>query len=135
MAASSRPDAAAMLLSLLCLVHCLMLPVAIAVIPTATRFLDLPEEAHSMIFIGAVPISAGALLIGYRRHGLWLPVAVGSIGLALIGTGAFGGLSALLETGVSVVGSLLLLTAHVVNMRAGARLKTGNQHLGRPSNA
>ena len=125
MAASSRPDAAAIALSLMCLVHCLMLPLAISIIPTATRFLDLPEEVHAIIFISAVPISAGALFVGHRRHGLWVPAAAGFMGLVLIGAGAFAGLSALVETGISVVGSLFLLAGHVANMRATGVQKPG----------
>lgn len=126
MAASSRPDATAIVLSLMCLVHCLVLPLAIALIPAATHFLDLPEEVHAMIFFVAVPISAMAVLMGQKRHGLWLPAIIAAMGLILIGTGAFGGLSLLLETGISVVGSLLLLVAHAVNMGANP-IQDGNK--------
>lgn len=121
MPASARSDATAMILSLLCLVHCLLLPVAIALIPAATHFLDIPEAAHAILFFFAAPISAFAVLAGVRRHGWWMPAVTAAIALTLIGMGAFGGFSLLLETGISVLGSLLLLAAHALNMGASSR--------------
>ena len=121
MPASARPDATAMILSLLCLIHCLVLPVAIALLPAATHFLDIPEEVHAILFFFAAPISAFAVLIGVRRHGWWIPAVTAAIALTLIGMGAFGGFSLLLEMGISVVGSLLLLIAHALNIGAGSR--------------
>lgn len=115
---SKRPDRAAIILSMLCLVHCLALPIAISLLPAATHLLDVPEEVHALLFLVAAPISAYAIAAGYRKHGFLLPALIAAAALGLIGLGAFGGLSVLLETGVSVVGSLLLVAAHVVNLRA-----------------
>ena len=70
-----------------------------------------------MIFFFAAPVSALAITMGVRRHGLKLPAAVATSALMLIAWGAFGELSLMLETGISVAGSLLLLAAHVLNMR------------------
>lgn len=114
---SKRPDRAAIILSMLCLVHCLALPIAISLLPAATHLLDVPEEVHALLFLVAAPISAYAIAAGYRKHGFLLPALIAAAALGLIGLGAFGGLSVLLETGVSVVGSLLLVAAHVVNLR------------------
>ena len=113
-----RPDTAAIALSMLCLVHCLALPIAISLLPAATHLLDVPEEVHAILFQVAAPISAFAIAAGYRRHGFLLPALIAAVALGLIGLGAFGGLSVLLESGVSVVGSLLLVAAHVANLRA-----------------
>lgn len=103
---------------MLCLVHCLALPIAISLLPAATHLLDVPEEVHAILFLAAAPISAFAIAAGYRKHGFLLPALIAAAALVLIGLGAFGGLSVLLETGVSVVGSLLLIAAHVANLRA-----------------
>ena len=115
--AGARSDVAAITASVLCVVHCLALPMMVALIPAASHFLDLPEGVHLALFVFAAPVSAWAVAVGYRRHGLWLPVMLAVSGLALLGIGALGGLSLLLETGVSVVGSFLLLTGHVINLR------------------
>lgn len=120
MSRSKRPDAAAIALSMLCLVHCLALPIAISLLPAATHLLDVPEEVHAILFLVAAPISAYAISAGYRRHGFLLPMLIAAAALGLIGLGAFGGLSVLLETGVSVAGSLLLVAAHVANLRASS---------------
>ena len=104
-----------------CLVHCLLLPLLVAAAPSLSRLVRVPEEFHVLAFALAVPASAFALSGGYRRHGVILPVFVASAGLLLIGIGALGGLQVALETGVSVVGSVLLAIGHLVNWRLRKR--------------
>jgi hypothetical protein len=116
-----RTDRTAIVLSVLCLVHCLGLPIAISLLPALSHLLDVPEEVHAILFLFAAPVSAFAIATGYRRHGLFLPAATAIVALALIGLGAFGELSVVLETGVSVLGSLLLAGAHIANLRAERR--------------
>lgn len=113
----ARFDAAAIIASALCIVHCLALPIAVALLPALSHFLDLPEGVHLALFVVAVPVSAYAVVSGARRHGLWLPGVLAITGLALLGLGAIGGLPLLLETGASVIGSLLLIAGHVINLR------------------
>lgn len=98
-----------------CLFHCLFLPLLLAASPALTRMLDLPEAFHIYAFLAAVPISALAMRSGYARHGLLLPASLGLAGIAMLGIGALAGLSGLLETGVTLVGSVLLALAHIRN--------------------
>jgi len=121
----SAADKMAIGLSFACLVHCLLLPVAIALIPAAGGLAGLPEELHLMLFLVAVPISASAIVAGYRRHGAFLPGAIAAIGLALIGTGAIAGLAVLVETSITVLGSVLLVAAHLGNWRSNSRVSLG----------
>lgn len=107
-----------MIASALCIVHCLLLPVAVALLPAFSHFLDLPEGVHLTLFVFAAPISAYAMLTGARRHGLWLPGALALAGLVLLGLGALGGLPLLMETGATVVGSLLMIAGHAINLRS-----------------
>jgi hypothetical protein len=111
-----KSDQAAMLLSLICLIHCLFLPIVLAILPAASHLLDLPEEVHLLAFCLAAPISVFAMVSGYRLHGRALPASIAVIGLALLGLGAFA-VEILAEIGLSVVGSLLLLGAHYANLR------------------
>lgn len=107
--------------SVACLVHCLVLPLAIAVAPALARVVGATESLHLAIFLIAVPASALAMLAGYRRHGLVVPALMALIGLALIGAGALAGLRFAIETSVTVAGSLVLAAAHLWNLRARGR--------------
>jgi hypothetical protein len=114
-------DGAAMGASLLCLVHCLVLPVLIVAVPMLAAFLTLPESFHAIAFAVAVPTSAVALGLGFRRHRHPLPIAIAGIGLPLLGAGAFLPAGPWLEVGLSVTGALLLALGHGWNWHAGIR--------------
>ena len=105
-------ERAAVSASMLCLLHCLALPLLIA-----SRILTIPETFHLWVLALAVPTSAAALLAGRARHGATWPVATGCLGLALLALGAitFGETS--WETPITVSGSLTLATAHIGNWR------------------
>src|SRR3990170_8712658 len=104
-------DGTAVGASLLCLIHCLLLPLVIALFPALGGLIGLPESLHILLFATAVPVSALAIVAGYRRHGSMLPGSIAVAGLGLIGGGALAGLPLLLETSVTVVGSLALALA------------------------
>lgn len=108
--------------SLLCLIHCLALPILIAAMPVLARALGLGEELHVIILAAAIPTSAIALASGHRRHGALVPVFVGVAGLILMAAGAFFVSRAAAETALTVAGSLLLAGAHIANWRLRARL-------------
>jgi hypothetical protein len=110
-------DRAAIGASILCIVHCLALPLVVALFPTLAQFADAPESAHLVLYLVAVPISGWAMVGGFRRHGLVLPMAWAAVGLGLMGVGALAGLTYLLETGITVAGSLALAFAHLINWR------------------
>ncbi len=111
--------------SLLCLVHCLVLPFALVGLSawgTAGLWNTL---VHTSIAVLAIPAAVLTALPGYREHRrVQVPVL-------LLGGALVLGLSLLLhdvigENGhvaATVVGSLLLLTGHVQNYRLRARCK------------
>lgn len=104
-----------------CLAHCLLPPLLLAAFPAASRALDLPEAIHLWFLAAAVPISALAMIRGYRHHGVLLPAALGLLGLALLAVGALAGLHGLLETGFTLLGSLVLAGAHIRNWQLRLR--------------
>ncbi|HXH51999.1 MAG TPA: MerC domain-containing protein [Sphingomicrobium sp.] len=118
-------DGTAIGASMLCLVHCLLLPLAVALVPTLGALARVPESAHLVLFAVAVPVSAVAIVGGYRRHGALLPGAVALSGLVLIGVGALAGLPMLVETSVTVLGSVALAVGHLWNWRAPAPTPSG----------
>lgn len=103
--------------SFACLVHCLLLPVAIGATPALAQLFGASEQFHLWVLAAAVPISALAIARGFKRHGLWLPVILAVAGLTLLGSGALIGLPRLIETGLTLAGSVLLAIAHLQNSR------------------
>lgn len=114
-------DGLALVLSGVCLVHCLALPVALTLLPTLAAGLLDHAEFHQLMLIVALPTSLLAFGIGCRRHRRWDIAALGGTGLALLVFAAFAlhawGDGAL-ERYVTIAGGLILAAAHVQNFRA-----------------
>ncbi len=106
--------------SVLCLIHCLALPIVIAALPALAARLDLGEGFHLGVLAFALPVSAVALGEGWRRHRGLTPLFVGAAGLVLLAAGLAFEEWVAVETGVTVAGSLLLAGAHVANWRGRA---------------
>lgn len=115
-------DGAAIGASLLCLIHCIGLPILFALLP-ALASIGLPssEWLHLLLLLTAIPVSALALVGGWRAHGRIVPMLLGALGLAGLAAGlAFDSVPGE-ETALTVAGSLALATAHIGNWR---RLRT-----------
>ncbi len=114
----ARADRWAIGLSALCLVHCLSIPVALLLFPVvAHNLIDHQSWVHWALLALALPLSAYALLTGYRRHRYRPVLILGGIGISLmfIGVGHLAGLQ--WELPLTVAGAALLAYAHVENMR------------------
>ncbi|WP_341273055.1 MerC domain-containing protein [Xanthomonas oryzae] len=88
----------------------------------ATRCLEPGEWVHVVFAMAAVPLSSYALWSTHRRHALptsvWLLALCGLTGLVL---GASGLVGDALETPITVTGSLLLASTHLLNLRLRRR--------------
>lgn len=119
---SSVLDTVAVGLSGLCLVHCLALPLLIALFPLVGASFSLIDHTtfHQLILVAVIPTSALALGSGYRRHRHKPAALLGIAGVAALVFAAFA-LHAFhahhLETWVTVAGGLTLALAHVSNFR------------------
>lgn len=114
-------DGVAMALSLLCLLHCLALPLVIGLLPLAAASVIGNEQAHVWLLAAAVPTSVLALVAGWRWHRDAAVAWLGGIGLGLmllavvairqrwIGAGA--------EQALTLAGAGLLAFAHWRNYR------------------
>ncbi len=100
-----------------CLIHCLVLPLLIAVLPVLSSVLPIPEHFHLIALALAIPATAGALFAGYRRHRLAGPLIAGTIGLALLALAAIHWGETPLEMPVTVLGSIAIAIAHLTNWR------------------
>jgi uncharacterized membrane protein YfcA len=110
-------DSLAIGASALCLVHCLILPLVLVLVPTLAVFLAIPESFHLGVFLVAIPSSAVALTMGYGRHRRRVPMLLAVAGLACLAAGLFAAPSERAETLLTIVGSCLLAFGHVQNWR------------------
>lgn len=113
-------DGIAIGISMACMVHCLILPLIVALMPAWSRWLDVPESFHLLVLLSAVPLSTMVLWrASCRLTRGRLPFALGMAGLGLMGAGvAIEGWS--IEPAVTTVGALSLAAAHLINWRRRA---------------
>ena len=111
-------DGSAVGLSGLCLVHCLALPVAAALLPALGAWAQA-EWVHVVFVAFAAPIAGLALV--RPACGRAPPagmLVLGGLGVLGLAVGAFGPQA--FETPVTVAGSVCLVTAHLWNWRRRA---------------
>ena len=127
-------DRTGIVLSTLCLIHCTVLPVGLALLPMlgisfASKHLDNDLFHLGMAFV-LLGIGSIAFIQGYRRHHRPLPLALGMLGTACLFFGAANPMRSLSEAGehsVTIMGTLVLLAAHTKN-RSGIRLCLDHKH-------
>jgi hypothetical protein len=116
--APSRMDGFAIALSGLCLVHCLIIPVAIVVMPALSSVVLGTETTVHWIFLTlALPTSCWALLRGFRRRRKPGALIAGLVGLLLMFLGVSHLLDPELEVPLTLVGVSMVVVAHVLNLR------------------
>ena len=105
--------------------HCLALPLLIALLPTVT-VLSLQQEAfHFWMVVAVIPISSYALFFGCKKHHNFSIVGIGIIGLTCLILAVLFGESHLGEVGeklITVIGALLLSSSHYQNFTLCHRL-------------
>lgn len=100
-----------------CLLHCLLTPVVLSLSPSFVSYLPGDAWFHRVLAVGIVLLGAAAFVPGYRIHRQRPLLALIAVGMALILSVAWSGasLSRMAELGLSVSGSLMLVTAHLLN--------------------
>ncbi len=132
MIASKYFDQIAIALSAVCIVHCLAVPVVVAVLPIAAVSLGDATHFHSLMLWLVVPTSFVGFGLGFRIHHGRGIVAFGAGSVAVLAAAALWGHVAWpegVEIAVSVLGSLSLGAAHWLNFREVRRL---HRHAPRP---
>jgi hypothetical protein len=118
-------DQAAIALSAVCIVHCLAVPVLVAVLPIAAVSFGGGGHFHSVMLWLVVPTSVLGFGLGFRVHGRLGVVLLGACGVATLVAAAVWGHSVwneAAEVTVSVIGSLILAAAHWLNFREVRRV-------------
>ncbi|PXW79387.1 MerC mercury resistance protein [Blastomonas natatoria] len=100
--------------SLLCLAHCLILPVLLASSPAVSRALDLPFDLHLWIVLIAGPVSLWLLVSAARQQRIFV-MAAGLAGLGMLVLALVLPVTETGEIAISSMGSVSLAFAHVSN--------------------
>ena len=110
-------DRFAIILSGLCLLHCLAVPFSILLGPVLAGWLDETETSvHWLLLALALPVSVYALLRGYRSHRSILTLCLGGVGLGLMLLGVLHLFGEEYEILLTAVGVIALLAAHIRNL-------------------
>ena len=107
-------------LSMLCAIHCLLLPVLLVALPSIGS-LQLADEAfHLWMLIAVIPTSIYALTIGCKKHQRYRLLYWGISGLILMILAIWVGHDIAGEAGekaLTLLGALLVVIAHVGNFK------------------
>lgn len=112
-----RLDCAGMLVSFLCITHCLFLPILALMAPFYWLELLNAEWVHWVLLLVTLPVAGAALVKGFRHHGQLSSVIVGAWGgFMLLLAVIIGHDNPSWEMPISVIGALALVIAHLVNI-------------------
>lgn len=120
-ATPSLADRIGLVVSGVCVVHCLLVPVVLATLPLWPLASVLHGWLHPVIALILVPTTLVATVSGYRKHRRKRIVALLMLGLAVVlAAGGWGFVhpGAVVETAMTLAGSGLLVTGHWRNWRA-----------------
>lgn len=105
--------------SLLCAVHCALLPVLLALVPALGLKFGGWTDFDQAFVVFASLLGATTLTLGYRRHRAFHAWVLLVPGLLLVWGASFTPLHrhGLAHTGMMMLGGLALAGAHLVNLR------------------
>ena len=132
-------------LSMCCIIHCLALPVLIVLLPSISSLWINDEIVHVYLVLLAIPISLFAMVKSLKVHNNYKCISLAVIGLLLLivaiymhdigsffgeqgqgeeqghgeehGHDEHHGIGGLLEKIFTVLGALVLVVAHILNLR------------------
>ena len=109
---TARLDLYAVGLSTLCVLHCIALPVLVALMPVAAQAAQ-SEFVHRVLVVAAVPVSLRVIWVTRPLGGNWMFVGGALTGLGLLLLAAFVERVSAYEEPITVAGGLLLASAHL----------------------
>ena len=111
-------DRLAVFLSGVCMLHCLLAPTLVSLMPVLGLVAPGEESFHLMLLFLVLPTSIAALVIGYQRHRDMLVPALGMAGLSLIITAVLTlPVNSMEERLLTSVGGVILALSHFINFR------------------
>lgn len=115
----NRADRVGFAAAFLCALHCALLPLALAVLPTFGLSVGGWVDIDQAVTVFATLLGATTLAIGFRRHRAFRAWAMLLPGLALVWLGAFSPLHdhGMVHAAVMTLGGLMIAGAHLLNLR------------------
>lgn len=107
-------------ISLMCLAHCLLMPVLLVILPSTQVLLIAGENTHLWLVCMVIPSSLFALGIGCKQHSHLSFMMIGLCGLGFLILGLWVeliGLQHHWEQAFTMVGALFIAFAHVRNFQ------------------
>ena len=121
-----RADKLSISLSLVCMIHCLLMP-SFLILTSGFLALSIDNELiHKAFLIIVLPVSLYALITGYRNHNILSYFYLGTSGLWILifavffGEGVFGEFA---EKTLTLLGSLIVASSHYKNYKACKELE------------
>ena len=111
-------DKFAVTTSAFCAIHCLCLPVILALFPALGATFFGEESFHVLLLWLVIPLSLVALSMGCRKHNSTVVALLGLGGLSVLAATAMLGHSVLGETGeriITLLGATAIAAAHLKN--------------------
>lgn len=112
-------DRVGILASAICIVHCLLLPLLVPLLPLLAGVAET-ESVHEGLLVLLTFCAVLAFVPGFRAHRAWSVLAFGGLGVVLLAAGVLAHdwpLLAGFDTPLTVIGGLVLVATHGVNLR------------------
>ncbi|MEO0369636.1 MAG: MerC domain-containing protein [Pseudomonadota bacterium] len=106
--------------SLVCIIHCLVLPLLLVAVPALGASFFADEQFHFWLVFAVIPTSLYSLSLGCRRHHRNMVLVLGLIGIGLLLVGLAAEDLSLGEWGersFTVLGALFVAAAHIRNFQ------------------
>lgn len=117
-------DRSGITVSAICLVHCLATPLLAVLVPAFEEFHGGEDLFHRVAALLILAIGSVAFYRGYLHHRKQNLLALGASGFLVVAIGLFQSSHIEVVAGLNrqsifmIIGSLILITAHVLNIRA-----------------
>ncbi|WP_374001777.1 MerC domain-containing protein [Bdellovibrio bacteriovorus] len=113
-------DRVGIFLSSLCAIHCLATPLLVLLLPVMGEFFH-SEWVHLTMAVVILPVGLFAFWSGYKHHKQTRVFALGVLGLLMVAGASVlphEWVEVMEHDVVTIAGSILLITAHILNRRA-----------------
>ena len=132
-----KTDKVGMLVSVGCIIHCLLTPILIPILPAAGFIFSHSPFVHGVLVAVIATIALLAFIPGYKKHRNNVPGLLAFIGVGIIT--CMGALELFSEitgneyeavpiTSVTILGSLIIVYAHYLNHRYICACKHHGKH-------
>lgn len=122
----TRADLVGMLLSFVCMLHCLLLPVVVVLGIASEQWFVNDDWTHIIMLGIVIPISGIALIGGWLRHRRLVVLGLGITGIALLAVAALymhDHVGVWADAIVTSLGGGILAVAHLRNRSCGCASK------------